>query len=164
MDQKIIFELIDKFNASSMTELDFNDGGTRLILRRSVAAPGSDGTRALEQKPYHTESAPAVHLTIPADRTVKAAASSGESDGAEYVRSPIVGVFYASSGPDAPPFVKAGTIVSAGQILCVLEAMKMMNKLEAEFDCEVVAVKVSNGDMVEYGQALFEVKRLKGIR
>jgi acetyl-CoA carboxylase biotin carboxyl carrier protein len=68
-------------------------------------------------------------------------------------------VFYGSSEPDAPPFVKAGSVVKAGQILCAIEAMKMMNKLEAEFDCEIVSVKASNGEMVEYGQPLFEVKR-----
>jgi acetyl-CoA carboxylase biotin carboxyl carrier protein len=159
MDQKIIFELVDKFSASSMTELDFSDGGVRLVLRRSVTAPDTAGARTLERK-YRAAGASPVHLTIPADKAEKAADSAGESDGVEYITSPIVGVFYASSGPDAPPFVRAGTTVRAGQILCVLEAMKMMNKLEAEFDCEVLGVKASNGDMVEYGQALFEVKRL----
>jgi acetyl-CoA carboxylase biotin carboxyl carrier protein len=89
-----------------------------------------------------------------------AGADGGEQGDGVYIRSPIVGVFYASSEPDAPPFVKAGSTVKTGQILCVLEAMKMMNKLEAEFDCEITAVKASNGDMVEYGQILFEVKRL----
>ncbi len=68
--------------------------------------------------------------------------------------------FYRSSSPDAPPFVEVGTKVKAGQTLCILEAMKMMNHLEAEFDYEILAVKAENGDMVEYGQALFEVKRL----
>jgi acetyl-CoA carboxylase biotin carboxyl carrier protein len=71
-----------------------------------------------------------------------------------------VATFYAAPGPDAPAFVKAGSKVKAGDTLCILEAMKMMNHLEAEFDCEVLAVKAASGDLVEYGQALFEVKRL----
>ncbi|MDR2444604.1 MAG: acetyl-CoA carboxylase biotin carboxyl carrier protein [Spirochaetaceae bacterium] len=158
MDIKIIFDLIDKFNAGSMTELDFTDGGVRLTLRRNAGAPVTGGTQveacALEQKPQ-APGAPSVHLTIPVEKAEQGA----DSAGVECITSPIVGVFYASSGPDAPPFVRAGTTVRAGQILCVLEAMKMMNRLEAEFDCEILAVKASNGDMVEYGQALFDVKR-----
>jgi acetyl-CoA carboxylase biotin carboxyl carrier protein len=71
-----------------------------------------------------------------------------------------VATFYGAPGPDAPPFVKPGSKVKAGDSLCILEAMKMMNHLEAEFDCEIVSVLASGGDLVEYGQALFEVKRL----
>ncbi|MDR2802811.1 MAG: acetyl-CoA carboxylase biotin carboxyl carrier protein [Treponema sp.] len=153
MDQKLIFDLIDKFNLSSMSGLEFKDGDSHIVLRRNTAAPPVHEARTLEQK-HQTEAAPSVHLTIPADNKAVVPA------GGEYIKSPIVGVFYASSEPDAPPFVKAGSTVKAGQILCVLEAMKMMNKLEAEFDCEITAVKVSTGDMVEYGQILFEVKRL----
>ena len=139
MDQKIIFDLIDKFNVSSMTELDFTDGGVHLTLRGNAGARTRGGAR--RQKPPHS-----VHLTMPADKAERVAGA--ETAGTEYISSPIVGVFYASSEPDAPPLVKAGTTVKAGQILCVLEAMKMMNRLEAEFDCEILAVKVSNGDMV----------------
>jgi acetyl-CoA carboxylase biotin carboxyl carrier protein len=76
------------------------------------------------------------------------------------ITSPIVAAFYASPGPDSPAFVTTGSRVKAGDSLCILEAMKMMNHLEAEFDCEILAVKAANGDMVEYGQPLFEVKRL----
>jgi acetyl-CoA carboxylase biotin carboxyl carrier protein len=157
MDEKIIFSLIDKFNSSSMTELEFHDGGLSLSLRKDGGA--SDGSpRQTEHKPHAAENANSpVRLTIPVDdKTLAGNAGAG----GEYIKSPIVGVFYASSEPDAPPFVKAGSTVKAGQILCVLEAMKMMNKLEAEFDCEIVAVKAFNGEMVEYGQALFEVKKL----
>jgi acetyl-CoA carboxylase biotin carboxyl carrier protein len=78
----------------------------------------------------------------------------------EAITSPIVATFYRSPGPDSPPFADPGTIIKAGQTLCILEAMKMMNHLEAEFDCEILAVKAENGDLVEYGQTLFEVKRL----
>ena len=82
------------------------------------------------------------------------------SSGNETITSPIVATFYGAPRPDAPSFVKAGSRVKAGDSLCILEAMKMMNHLEAEFDCEIVSVLASNGDLVEYGQALFEVKRL----
>jgi acetyl-CoA carboxylase biotin carboxyl carrier protein len=71
-----------------------------------------------------------------------------------------VATFYAAPGPDAPAFVRPGSVVKAGDTLWILEAMKMMNHLEAEFDCEILSVKAANGDLVEYGQTLFEVKRL----
>jgi acetyl-CoA carboxylase biotin carboxyl carrier protein len=142
-----------------MTELDFTDGAVRLTLRGNAGGAEAGGVEAAvsapERKP-DAPGAPSVHLTMPVEK------AAADSTGSECITSPIVGVFYASSEPDAPPFVRAGTTVKAGQILCVLEAMKMMNRLEAEFDCEILAVKASNGDMVEYGQALFEVKRLQG--
>jgi acetyl-CoA carboxylase biotin carboxyl carrier protein len=72
----------------------------------------------------------------------------------------MVAVFYPSPTPDAPPFVRPGSKVKAGDTLCILEAMKMMNRLEAEFDCEVLSVKAAGGELVEFGQDLFEVKRV----
>jgi acetyl-CoA carboxylase biotin carboxyl carrier protein len=78
----------------------------------------------------------------------------------EKIISPIVATFYSAAGPDSPPFVAVGDKVKAGATLCILEAMKMMNHLEAEFDCEILAIKAATSDLVEYGQTLFEVKRL----
>jgi acetyl-CoA carboxylase biotin carboxyl carrier protein len=95
-----------------------------------------------------------VHLGLP----VNAPRETGT--GGEAITSPIVATFYASAGPDAPAFVSVGSKVKAGDTLCILEAMKMMNHLEAEFDCEILSAKALNGDLVEYGQTLFEVKRL----
>ena len=76
------------------------------------------------------------------------------------IKSPIVGTFYRSPSPDAPPYVDVGKTVKKGQPLCILEAMKMMNTLEAEFDCVVEKVLVSNGDLVEFDQPLFMVRTL----
>ena len=78
----------------------------------------------------------------------------------EVIVSPIVATFYASAGPEKKPFVEEGSRVKAGDTLCILEAMKMMNHLEAEFDCEIIRTDVKTGDLVEYGQALFRVRRL----
>ena len=74
------------------------------------------------------------------------------------VKSPMVGTFYESSSPSAEPFVKVGDKVHKGQVLCVVEAMKLMNEIESEFDGEVVEVCVKNEDMVEYGTTLFKIK------
>ena len=77
----------------------------------------------------------------------------------EVIRAPIVGTFYRSPAPDAPPFVEKGDRVKKGQTLCILEAMKLMNEFQAEFDLEIVAILADNGTMVEFGTPLFEVRR-----
>jgi len=151
MDDKFFLAIVDKFNSSEITELDFNDGNMHLVLRK-----GNTQTAGIApvQAAAHTMSAEqaAVHLGISA--TATQAASGGEK-----IVSPIVATFYSSPSPDSPAFVKKGTKVKAGQTLCILEAMKMMNHLEAEFDCEIIEVLAGNGDLVEYGQEIFTVKR-----
>ncbi|AEF84024.1 acetyl-CoA carboxylase, biotin carboxyl carrier protein [Treponema primitia ZAS-2] len=104
--------------------------------------------------------APIGGAAISADSSAANSAAAPITAGTELITSPIVASYYASPSPDAPPFVRPGTRVKTGDTLCILEAMKMMNHLEAEFDCEIIAVKAAGGDLVEYGQALFEVKRL----
>ena len=83
-----------------------------------------------------------------------AAAENGLID----LDSPIVGTFFSASSPDAPPFVQVGSRVQKGQVVCIVEAMKVMNEIEAEFDGEVVEVIVSNGQPVEYGETLFRLR------
>ncbi|GHV92273.1 acetyl-CoA carboxylase, biotin carboxyl carrier protein [Spirochaetia bacterium] len=166
MNDKLLLTLVDKFNDGSIAELDLDDGSIHLILRKDgafarTAAPGvgavSGTAGALPASAQAggaaDGSAAAVHLGLPV--VLGSAGAAGET-----ITSPIVATFYATPGPDAPSFVRAGSKVKAGDTLCILEAMKMMNHLEAEFDCEILSVKAANGDLVEYGQTLFEVKRL----
>ena len=91
---------------------------------------------------------------------VAAAPAEAESDEDDYITSPIVGTFYSAPSPEAKAFVKVGDKVKAGQTVCILEAMKLMNEIECDFDCEIEAVLVSNEQKIEYGQPLFKVKRL----
>ncbi|GHV40029.1 hypothetical protein AGMMS49546_13170 [Spirochaetia bacterium] len=163
MNDKLLLTLVDKFNDGSIAELDLDDGSIHLILRKDgafarTAAPGvgavSGAAGALPAAQAGGEGAAvAVHLGLPVVQGAPGAVG-------ETITSPIVATFYATPGPDAPSFVRAGSKVKAGDTLCILEAMKMMNHLEAEFDCEILSVKAANGDLVEYGQTLFEVKRL----
>lgn len=74
------------------------------------------------------------------------------------ITSPMVGTFYASSSPDKPPYVKKGDKVNKGQVVCIVEAMKLMNEIESEFEGEIVEICVNNGDIVEYGMPLFKLK------
>ncbi|GHV10408.1 acetyl-CoA carboxylase, biotin carboxyl carrier protein [Spirochaetia bacterium] len=163
MNDKLLLTLVDKFNDGSIAELDLDDGSIHLILRKDgafarsaapVAGTIPGALPASAQAGAATDgSAAAVHLGLPV--VPGAAGPTGET-----ITSPIVATFYATPGPDAPAFVTIGSKVKAGDTLCILEAMKMMNHLEAEFDCEILSVKAANGDLVEYGQTLFEVKRL----
>jgi acetyl-CoA carboxylase biotin carboxyl carrier protein len=148
MDDKFFLSMVDKFNSSDISELDFNDGNVRLTLRKEGFIAGAQA--AAGGVPQTNQS---VHLGISAQ------ASGSTSGGGEKIKSPIVGTFYASPGPDTPAFVKPGTKVKAGQTLCILEAMKMMNHLEAEFDCEIISIHANSGELVEYEQELFTVKR-----
>jgi len=90
--------------------------------------------------------------------TGAAAAEAGPEAGAHIVKSPIVGTFYEAPSPDADPFVKVGDRVSSGQVLCIVEAMKLMNEIESDFAGEIVKVYVKTGQPVEYGQPLFAIK------
>ena len=83
-----------------------------------------------------------------------------EEEESLFITSPIVGTFYSAAAPDVPAFVKVGDQVKAGQTVCILEAMKLMNEIQSDYDCEIEAVLVSNEQKVEYGQPLFRVKRL----
>ena len=83
-----------------------------------------------------------------------------EAEDETYITSPIVGTFYSAPSPEAKAFVKVGDRVKAGQTVCILEAMKLMNEIESDFDCEIEAVLVSNEQKIEYGQPLFKVKKL----
>jgi len=172
MNEKHVLSIIETFSSSNIAEIELTEGNFRLILRKDAAfnrsvqvhpaqgSPSDPGVSAAvaaatvhdaahRGSPAPVAPAPQVHLGVPA-------APSGN----ETIDSPLVGTFYSAPSPDAPPFVKPGSRVKVGDKLCILEAMKMMNNLEAEFDCEVVSVLASNGQLIEFGQPLFEIKRV----
>jgi acetyl-CoA carboxylase biotin carboxyl carrier protein len=156
MDEKSVLAMIEAFNKGSMTELEYVEGNIMLKLRKGQ--PTADSLQADPARLDVTQGVtlPATtHLAMPA----QAAPMSNQPEG-EAITSPLVGTFYAAPGPDAPPFVSSGSKVKAGQTLCILEAMKMMNHLDAEFDAEILSIEAKTGDVVEYGQTLFMVKRL----
>jgi acetyl-CoA carboxylase biotin carboxyl carrier protein len=143
VNENFILSLIDKISSSKIAELDLTDGSTHLVLKKPAAFSGGG----------HGAADGSVHLAIPVNK-------AEETPDGEKITSPIVATFYAAPGPDSPSFVSPGAKVKAGDTLCILEAMKMMNHLEAEFDCEIVKVHASSGDLIEYGQTIFTVKRL----
>lgn len=149
MDTKDILTVIDKFNQTALAEFKFRDGNTELHLKRhadvTYAAPVAH--------------APAPVAAAPAPVAGAPAAPAAQATTGEIIPSPIVGTIYRSAAPDAPPFVEVGKMVKKGDTLCIIEAMKVMNELTAEFDCEILRILVDNQHFVEYGTPLFEVRR-----
>ncbi|MFP4331284.1 MAG: acetyl-CoA carboxylase biotin carboxyl carrier protein [Spirochaetaceae bacterium] len=157
-----LFDLIDKFESSTLSEFNYEYGEEKVTLKRE--------SRTQEPAlPYYTQPVmvqPHAAAPVAGAPGVEAAASGpGGSEAAagevvEQITSPIVGSFYRAASPDSPPFANEGDVVKSGQTLCILEAMKVMNELEAEFDMEIVSILAKNGDMVDFGTPLFEVRRV----
>lgn len=151
MDLKTIEGLVKIIEESSLTEFTYKDESVKITMSK------------LDHPPVMVTGAAATASPASAASTVPAAASGDAKEAEEenvFITSPIVGTFYSAAAPDVPAFVRAGDQVKNGQTVCILEAMKMMNEIQAEFDCEIEAVLVSNEQKVEYGQPLFRVKKL----
>ena len=153
MNLKEIKDLIKVFNNSNLSKLKVENGDFGLTLEKGGAA-----TPATHQPAPSASPAPAPAAPQPAPLT--ATEEKSIPDNAVYITSPMVGTFYRAPSPDSPPFVKVGDRVSKGQPLCILEAMKIMNELEAEFDCKILEILVEDGQPVEYDMPLFLVEKV----
>ncbi len=151
MDFKEIKELIRVFDKSELNKLKVKEGEFEIAMQKGFES----GTIVTSSEPALVQAAPAAPVAAPVAQATPAAALAGES-----IKSPMVGTFYASPSPEAPAFVKVGDTVKKGQTLCILEAMKIMNEVEAEFDCKIVEVLVKDGDPVEYDMPIFVVEKL----
>jgi acetyl-CoA carboxylase biotin carboxyl carrier protein len=149
MDTKDILAVIEKFNQTALAEFKYREGSVEFHLKRHA-----DVTYAAPVALAPAVAAAPAGAAAPAAVPPVAAAPSGET-----INSPIVGTVYRSPAPDAPPFVEEGKSVKKGDTLCIIEAMKVMNEMQAEFDCEIVRVLVDSQHFVEYGTPLFEVRR-----
>jgi acetyl-CoA carboxylase biotin carboxyl carrier protein len=160
MDLRKIKKLIELLEESQLAEIEIHEGEESVRLTRQHAHPPGAQTFALP--PQMPQPAPASTAAVPQQAT---AASQAEDKGeeslpeGEVVRSPMVGTFYNSPSPEADAFVKVGSSVSSGDTLCLVEAMKMFNQIEAEFSGKVMAVLVEDGQPVEFDQPLFVIKK-----
>ncbi len=150
MTTEEIRELINIVNESGIAELEVQRGDNRVRIRRTQ--------RSFSAHPAHSEaSAPAPPVSTSATAPPPAAPAAAKDD-ETLVKSPIVGTFYESSSPDAAPFVRVGETVQPGKVLCIIESMKLMNEIEAEVAGVITSKLVSNGQPVEYGEALFGIR------
>jgi acetyl-CoA carboxylase biotin carboxyl carrier protein len=147
-----IRQLIELANESGIAELEVERGGDRVRIRRLVGSSQEIVLHAAPNSP-----APAAAVSPPAPAAPEAPA---EDTSLVLVKSPIVGTFYEAPSPGSPPFVKVGDTVHPGQVLCIIESMKLMNEIEAEATGVVVARLVENAKPVEYGEALFSLRPL----
>jgi acetyl-CoA carboxylase biotin carboxyl carrier protein len=155
MDYKEIQELIQKVNESGLYSFEVESEGTHIKMSKGpeqVLIGNTTVAKETIEKPLTTSAkAPIVTETTGVQETVK-------EENLHVIKSPIVGTFYASASPDKPNYVSVGSAVKKGSILCILEAMKLMNEIESDIDGEIVEVLVKTEDMVEYGQPLFKIR------
>ncbi len=161
MNQKELKELIEFLKEQDIAEFELERGDVKVRIKRAVPTMAGE-TRyisvpaANQMAPEAAPSAMAPHpgsLVQPAPL-----APTPKEEGLHSVRSPIVGTFYEAPSPGAPPFVKVGDVVENGQVLCIVEAMKLMNEIESDVAGEIVKKFVSNGQPIEYGQELFSIR------
>ena len=159
-------KLIKAVADNHLTSFEIKDGEFKLsikcekeapqiVMAQAPAVPVAAAVPAAASSAF-VPAAPAA--AAPAAAPAPAAASEASEEGGKVITSPLVGTFYSASSPDAEPFVKEGDTVKKGQVLGIIEAMKLMNEIESEFDGVVEAVLVSNEEVVEYGQPLFRIR------
>lgn len=155
-----VLQLVDAVSTSALTEFKYEEGGVKISMKKAAegsAEPVPVPSHILEFAGKAEEESPdgenpaAVREASPAENVEEAGAG-------QVVVSPLVGTFYAAPAEDAKPYVKVGDQVEKGQVLAIVEAMKLMNEIESDYSGTVVKILAENGMAVEYGQPLFEIK------
>jgi acetyl-CoA carboxylase biotin carboxyl carrier protein len=154
MDFDEITKILDMMREHDLAEFEFEGEDFKLRLRKQASGQPAAAVHPV----YHAAPPPAPAPASPAAAAAPAAAVPDEDLELAIMKSPIVGTFYRSSEPGAKPFTEVGEIVRKGQVLCIIEAMKLMNEINAEIDGELVKVYVENGQAVQYGERLFAIK------
>src|ERR1700681_1815735 len=164
MNHKELKELIEFLIEKDIAEFELERGDVKIRIKRA-AEPGAHPRTEAHYFAVHPAppAAPDVGMVpvpgAPAPPAVPlAAAAAIPEESLHLVKSPIVGTFYEAPSPGAPPFVKPGDVVETGQVLCIVEAMKLMNEIESDFSGEIVKKLVANGQPIEYGQELFAIR------
>jgi|SRR5215469_5567138 len=163
MNQKELKELIEFIVEKDIAEFELERGDIKVRIRRGAPQSEHPAERIITVHPAPMAAPPAhapepIPPSSPAVATPEAASPEA---GLHMVRSPIVGTYYESPSPGSPPFVKPGDAVEEGQVLCIVEAMKLMNEIEADVAGEITKCLVKNGQPIEYGQELFAIRPKK---
>lgn len=151
MDIKLIKQVVDLMKRSDISEFEFEEDGFKLRL----SSKGADAPQIIQAAPAAQTPAPSLVAAVPAG---EAAAAPVEEKGISIIKSPMVGTFYSASSPESPAFVKVGTKVNNDSVVCIIEAMKVMNEIQAEMSGAITELLVENGEAIEYGQPLFKIK------
>ena len=164
MNQKEIKELIEFLIEKDIAEFELERGDVKVRIKRAAPEPQQPIERIISVP----TPVPAVHMPVaqapsaaPPMHAAPASAAQEKKEDLHMVKSPMVGTYYESPSPGSPPFVKPGDTIEEGQVLCIVEAMKLMNEIEADVSGEVVQCLVKNGQPIEYGQDLFAIRAKK---
>lgn len=150
-------KLLDFVASHGLEEFEYENAGVRIRLKKAgVSANAAPRTGASPQSLQQ-----AAVLEPHSGTAVTPSSPAAVVEELHTIKSPIVGTFYAAASPGAPPFVKAGDVIQSGQVVCIIEAMKLMNEIEADVSGELVRALVENGQPVEYGQGLFAIRPAK---
>ncbi len=157
MDIKDIKSLIKMVTETDIAEFELESAEEKIRIKRGIV-PEIVHYQAPQPVLAAPQAAPQL-APVAASAPVTAAAAPAAEKG-EPITSPIVGTFYRAPAPDAPPYVEVGQTVEKGQVLCIVEAMKLMNEIEAEYRCKILKICKENAQPVEFGDTLFLVERL----
>ena len=159
MDTKKLSELIDLFSSSDLTKMELEENGMRLCLKQNVGTRRQSGQRNIQILPE--EQTPLISAQDMIESTTAGTDNSAPEDAVQddyaELTAPLVGTFYSAPAEGAAPFVSIGDRVAEGDPVCIIEAMKVMNEIEADASGVVKAILVENGEPVEYGQPLFVI-------
>jgi len=157
LDLKQIKQIIDLMKRSELSEFAVEEEGFKLKIRR-----GHNGTPVVSSNSALVAPAPEAQAAAPAAPALAAAGPAGadkEEAGIAYIKAPMVGTFYRAPSPESPPFVEVNAKVAENSVVCIIEAMKIMNEIQAEAKGTVIEILAENGQPVEYGQRLFKIKQ-----
>lgn len=157
MDVKDLKTLVKMITETDITEFEMENADEKIVIKRGTAGQIIQMTAAAPL------AAPMAMPVLPAAAQAVAAApvaAPAVDDKFETITSPIVGTFYRKSSPEAAPFVEVGVVVEKGQTVCLVEAMKLFNEIEADFRCKIVEIIKDDASPVEFGEPLFKVERL----
>lgn len=159
MDVKDLKILVKMITETDITEFEMENADEKIVIKRGtagqiiqMAAPAMNAPMGMPMMSAAPSPAPALAAVTAPTAVV--------DDKFETINSPIVGTFYRKSSPEAPPFVEVGTVVEKGQTVCLVEAMKLFNEIEADFRCKIVEIIKDDASPVEFGEPLFKVERL----
>ena len=161
MNQKELKELIEFLIEKDIAEFELERGDVKVRIKRGADAQAAPVISHIMAAPSAATPSPVSYappVGHPPAAAPPAAPAAEPQEELHIVKSPIVGTYYESPAPGAPPFIKPGDVVTAGQVLCIIEAMKLMNEIESDASGEIVKMLASNGKPVEYGQPLFAIR------
>jgi acetyl-CoA carboxylase biotin carboxyl carrier protein len=155
MNQNEIKELVEFLAEKDIAEFEMERGDVKLRIKRAhaVLAPA-----VAASYPAPVAAPAPLPSSTPAAAAASPAVAPAQEEGVDVIKSPIVGTFYEAASPGSPAFVKEGDTVTVGQVLCIVEAMKLMNEIESDASGQILKILVSNGQPVEYGQPLFKIR------